>query len=123
MKTNHFLTALAAMVLSVSAFAQTNNTTAPATTPAAAPKANWDKKHPRRAEVNSRLNNQNARIDNKVDKGTMSPAEAHKLHKEDHAIRKEERTDAAANGGHLTKAEQKHINHQENKVSRQIKNH
>src|SRR5579883_2595129 len=110
MKTNHFLTALAALVLSASAFAQTNTNTAPA---ASSDKANWDKKHPRRAQVNSRLNNQNARVDNKVDNGTMSKGEANKIHKEDHAIRKEERADAAANGGHITKAEQKHINHQE----------
>lgn len=88
-----------------------------------AQKAQWDKDHPRRAQVNSRLNNQNARTDNKVDDGKMSKAEASKIHTEDHSIRKEERRDAAANGGHITKAEQKHINHQENKVSHQIKTH
>ncbi len=101
--------AFAALVLATSASAQDQS--------------KFDKTHPRRAEVNSRLNNQNARIDNKVDDGKMSKAEAAKLHKEDHAIRKEEKRDAAANGGHLTKAEQKHINHQENHVSKQIKNH
>lgn len=83
----------------------------------------FDKTHPRRAQVNSRLNNQNARVDNKVDNGKMSKGEAAKIHGQDHAIRKEERRDAAANGGHITKAEQKHINHQENKVSKEIKNH
>jgi hypothetical protein len=106
MKTN-ILTAVAVLLLTGSAFAQ----------------AKFDKTHPRRAQVNSRLNNQNARVDNKVDDGKMSKAEGAKIHKQDHAIRKEERRDAAANGGHITKAEQTHINHQENKVSKEIKNH
>ncbi len=47
--------------------------------------------HPRRKEVNSRLANQNARIDRKEAKGKMSPKEANKLHKEDHQIRQEEK--------------------------------
>ena len=110
MKTNKFLSAafiVALGLISASGFAQSN----------------FDATHPRRAEVNSRLNNQNARVDNKVADGKMSPAEGAKIHAQDHAIRKEERRDAAANGGHLTKAEQVHINHQENHVSREIKNH
>jgi len=125
MKITKILTAasvIALSFLSVTSFAQT--TPASSSAPAAAPaKGNWDKNHPRRAQVNSRLNNQNARVDNKVDDGKMSKGEANKIHKEDHAIRKEERRDAAANGGHITKAEQKHINKQENHVSKQIKNH
>ena len=83
----------------------------------------WAKNHPRRHEVNSRLANQNARVDNKVADGKMSKAEAAKIHKEDHQIRQEERDMAAQNHGHITKQEQKVLNHQENKVSRQIKNH
>ena len=112
MKTNIFLSAAALLVASVMAIP----------TNAQDKKADFDKTHPRRAEVNKRLDNQNARVDNKVDEGKMSKGEAKKIHKEDHAIRKEERRDAAENGGHITKAEQKHINHQENKVSKQIKN-
>lgn len=83
----------------------------------------WAKNHPRRAEVNGRLANQNARIHDKVEDGKMSKAEAAKLHKEDHQIRQEERDMAAQNHGHITRQEKKVLNHQENKVSRQIKNH
>lgn len=79
--------------------------------------------HPRRAQVNSRLARQNARIDNKVDNGTMSKKEAGKLHHEDHQIRQEERDMASQNHGHITKQEQKTLNQQENHVSQQIKNH
>jgi hypothetical protein len=83
----------------------------------------WEKDHPRREQVNDRLANQNARIDKKVASGEMSKGEAHKLHKEDHQIRQEERAMASQNGGHITKQEQKTLNQQENAVSRDIKAH
>ena len=41
---------------------------------------------------------------------------------DDHAIRAEERADAAVNGGHITRAEQRNINRQENANSRTIYN-
>lgn len=52
----------------------------------------------------------------------MSKAQARTLHKEDRQIRREERNMAAQNGGHITKPEQRVLNQQENKVSRQIGN-
>ena len=55
----------------------------------------FDKTHPRRAEVNHRL----ARQDQ---------------------IRQEERDMASQNGGHITKSEQRTLNQQENAVSQQI---
>ncbi|MBF0516733.1 MAG: hypothetical protein HQK97_06385 [Nitrospirae bacterium] len=82
----------------------------------------WQKTHPRRAEVNKRLANQNKRINNKVKNGKMSPDQAQKLKAEDRAIRQEERNMAKLNGGHITKAQQKALNQQENAVSNQIKN-
>ena len=85
--------------------------------------ANWDKNHPRREQVNSRLKNQNERIDKKEANGTMSKAEGNKLKKNDHAIRQEEKDMAKQNGGHITKQEQKTLNQQENKNSKKIKNH
>jgi hypothetical protein len=80
----------------------------------------WQKDHPRRTEVNGRLANQNRRIHNEVKDGQISKAQAQKLHSEDHAIRQEERTMASTNGGHITKAEQRSLNQQENQVSKQI---
>ncbi|KFX30788.1 hypothetical protein [Ralstonia solanacearum] len=82
----------------------------------------WQKDHPRRAEVNQRLANQNRRIHNEVKEGEMSKAQARTLHKEDRQIRREERNMAAQNGGHITKPEQRVLNQRENKVSRQIGN-
>jgi hypothetical protein len=82
----------------------------------------WQKDHPRRAEVNQRLDNQNARIHNEVKEGEMSKAKAAQLHKDDHQIRQEERSMASQNGGHITKQEQKTLNQQENAVSKKIGN-
>jgi len=83
-------------------------------------KAQWDKNHPRRAEVNKRLENQNARIRKEEKSGEITKAQAQQLHKEDHQIRQQERSDAAKHGGHITKGEQRQLNKEENAVSRQI---
>jgi hypothetical protein len=80
----------------------------------------WDQKHPRRAEVNGRLAVQNLRIHQEVREGDLTRKQAHALHAEDRTIRKEERFMAGQNGSHITRAEQRALNQQENKVSRQI---
>lgn len=80
----------------------------------------WQANHPRRAEVNERLAYQNYRIDRDVACGEMSYREADRLHREDRAIRGEERSMAAYNGGYITRGEQRMLNAQENAVSRQI---
>jgi hypothetical protein len=80
----------------------------------------WAENHPRRAEVNARLNNQNRRINNEVKDGEITKQQANALHKDDHQIRQEERDMASQNGGHITKAEQGVLNQQENAVSKEI---
>lgn len=80
----------------------------------------WKEDHPRRAEVNSRLNNQNRRIDEGVENGSLTKRQAGQLHREDRAIRAEERAIASEHGGHITKGEQRMLNRQENRVSHQI---
>jgi hypothetical protein len=87
---------------------------------ALADETQWQKDHPRRTEVNKRLANQNKRIHEERKDGEITKAQAAKLHAEDHAIRQEERTMASTNHGHITKAEQKSLNQQENQVSKQI---
>jgi hypothetical protein len=83
-------------------------------------KGDWKKDHPRRAEVNNRLNNQNKRIHQEVKEGEISKGQAANLHKQDHQIRQEERDMASQNGGHITKQEQRTLNQQENGVSKEI---
>ena len=80
----------------------------------------WNQDHPRRAEVNGRLANQDRRINQERKEGEISKAQAQKLHKEDRQLRKEEKIMASHHGGHITKQEQRTLNHQENVVSRQI---
>lgn len=80
----------------------------------------WERNHPRRDQVNDRLANQNRRIHQEVREGEISRGEARQLHREDRAIRSEERTMSGFNNGHITPAEQRALNQQENAVSKQI---
>src|SRR5271169_4821889 len=80
----------------------------------------WQKNHPRRTQVNHRLDNQDKRIHNDVKNGTLTKGQAASLHKEDHQVRQEERDMASQNGGHITKPEQTVLNGQENNISGQI---
>jgi hypothetical protein len=80
----------------------------------------WERNHPRRDQVNDRLANQNRRINRELKEGEITKQQANQLHREDHAIRQEERDMAKINGGHITKGEQKVLNQQENAVSGQI---
>lgn len=106
--TRKFLT-VAAVALSLSGFAT-----------ASLAETAWQKTHPRRTEVNHRLAHQNRRIHQERKEGELNARQAARLHREDHTIRREERAMARTNGGHVTKAEQRALNQQENRVSRQI---
>ena|SRR5215467_10486991 len=80
----------------------------------------WERNHPRRDQVNDRLENQNRRINRELREGEITKGQARQLHSEDRAIRNEERTMSKFNNGHITPAEQKSLNQQENAVSKQI---
>ncbi len=80
----------------------------------------WERNHPRRDEVNDRLQNQNERIHEGVKDGQLTHKEARQLHREDHAIRAQERRYARHHGGHISKREQGKLNAEENAVSHQI---
>jgi hypothetical protein len=80
----------------------------------------WQKHHPRRTEVNARLHRQDTRIHRERKEGDLTGAQARNLHQQDHSVRTDERAMAASDHGHITKADQRALNHQENGVSRQI---
>jgi hypothetical protein len=80
----------------------------------------WQAHHPRRTEVNGRLAMQDARIDQEVHTGQISPAQAARLHGADQRIRAQERQMAAMHGGHLTRREQARLNAEEDRVSHRI---
>ena len=80
----------------------------------------WERNHPRRDQVNDRLANQSRRINQEYREGEISRGQARVLHREDRQVRREERTMASLDGGHITRADQRALNQQENVISRQI---
>jgi hypothetical protein len=80
----------------------------------------WQRNHPWRVQVNHRLDNLNRRINTDRREGELSPWQAHALHREDRAIRHEERVMASFDHSHLTRADHRALNQQENAVSGQI---
>jgi hypothetical protein len=82
--------------------------------------APWDQTHPRRAEVNHRLSHQDRRIDHELRTGKITFRQAAMLHREDHMARRDERFDARFDRSHLTRADQRSLNQDENGISGQI---
>jgi len=82
--------------------------------------ATWVKKHPRQAEVLGREHHQIARINTERREGEITGAQAKALRASDRSIAAEDHADAKANGGYITKAEQKDLNAQENADSKTI---
>jgi hypothetical protein len=80
----------------------------------------WERHHPRRDEVIDRLHHQNMRIRDERSDGELSGRQARILHREDRAIYRHEQFDARLNGGHITRAEKRALNQEENGVSHQI---
>ncbi len=87
----------------------------------AAPVRHWQANHPRRVEVNHRLERQSARIHWERKEGKITQRQAMALHRDDWKIRREERVAARMNGGHITSGEQSTFNRQENAVNKQIR--
>ena len=79
------------------------------------------KKHPRRNQVNKRVKNQRSRINKDVKNGSLTTQQANQLKSNDAAIKAQEHADVKANGGSLTKPEQKQINQEENANSTLIR--
>jgi hypothetical protein len=73
-----------------------------------------------RNEVNNRQGNQQARINNGVRDGQLTPGETHNLENRDASINRQAQADRAANGGRLTGQERQQINQRQNNVSNAI---
>jgi septal ring factor EnvC (AmiA/AmiB activator) len=80
----------------------------------------WQKDHPKREQVNGRLDNQNKRITQEKKEGEITKAQAKNLRANDKAVRGEEKQMASTNGGHITNTEQKALNQQLNQNSKAI---
>ena len=79
-----------------------------------------DPGHPRVNEVNAREQNQQDRIANGVKNRTMTPGQASRVENREQNIENQQKADMAAHNGHLTKGEQKQLNKEQNRTSKQI---
>jgi|SRR5580704_9186290 hypothetical protein len=79
-----------------------------------------DPGHPRVNQVDQRQANQQERIGQGLQSGSLTAGEAQHLEKNEAKIQQQKNADMAAHGGHLTKSEQNQINREQNAQSRQI---
>jgi hypothetical protein len=105
--------AIGGLMLAGSAVAQTS------TTSGAGPGV-VDPGHPRVNQVNGRQQNQQNRIANGEKNGTLTPQQSANLEKREANVQAREQKDMAEHNGHLTKAEQRGINRQQNRISKSI---
>lgn len=80
----------------------------------------WVQSHPRQAQVLARTHHQIARINDERREGDLTPAEARALKGSTRAIAQQTRAYAQANGGYITRGEQRQLNRQLNVQSRAI---
>jgi len=106
--------AIGGLMFAGSAVAQTASTTS-----GAGPGV-VDPGHPRVNEVNRREGNQQKRIANGINNGSLSSQQAANLEKREASVQKQEQADMAKHNGHLTKANQRQLNHRENRISKSI---
>lgn len=71
-------------------------------------------------EVQNRINNQNARINQGVHSGSLTSGEYHRLDTSEDRIQAQRNRDLRANGGRLTAAEYHQLNREENGLSDRI---
>ena len=71
-------------------------------------------------EVNDRQRNQQKRIGEGVENGSLTPGETAHLEKQEAAIHHEVKTERKANGGTLTAKERRQVNRQQNRESARI---
>jgi hypothetical protein len=76
--------------------------------------------HPRVNQVNQRRADQRARIHQGVKSGQLTGSERHSLNTQERGIHSEEHTMRSEDNGHLTKADQRSLNQQQNQVSKDI---
>lgn len=80
----------------------------------------WERQHPRRDQVIDRVQNQDRRIREERREGDITTAQARALRVSDRSIRLQQRADARANHGHITRAEQRILDQELNANSNAI---
>jgi hypothetical protein len=116
--TNTFTKSL--LVLAVGGLMIAGSASAQTSTTSGAGPGVVDPGHPRVNEVNNREENQQQRIGNGIKSGKLNSQQAANLEKRETNVQNREKADMAKNNGHLTKAEQRGINRQQNRISKSI---
>lgn len=116
-KLTNSLLVLAASGLFVlgSAAAQTQNSNT-----AGAGAGEVDPGHPRVNQVNRRETHQQNRIANGIKNDRLTPGQTARLERGERRLQNNEKKDMAADNGHLTKKDQRQLNHEANHMSRRI---
>jgi hypothetical protein len=81
---------------------------------------NVDPGHPRVNQVNQREQNQQERIANGVKSGQLTRGETRRLERGEQRLENNEKKDMAKDNGHLTKKDQRQLNHEANHMSKRI---
>jgi hypothetical protein len=79
-----------------------------------------DPGHPRVNQVNQREQNQQNRIANGIKNDKLTPGQAARLERGEQRLVKNEKKDMAKDNGHLTKKDQRQLNHEANNMSKRI---
>jgi len=110
-----FVLAVGGLMVVGSAAAQTQNSNT-----SGAGAGQVDPGHPRVNQVNSRETNQQNRIANGIKNGQLTPGQTAHLEKGEQRLQNNEKRDMAKDNGHLTKQNQKQLNHEANNMSKRI---
>ncbi len=81
----------------------------------------YDPGHPRVNEMDGRMERSQDAIKNGVRQGTLTHAQARNLERGEQRIKNQEQKDMAANGGHLTQAQQNQLNRAQNLENHKIR--
>jgi hypothetical protein len=79
-----------------------------------------DPGHPRVNQINQREENQQNRIANGIKNDKLTPGQAAHLERGEQRLQNNEKKDMAADGGHLTKQDQRQLNREANHMSKRI---
>lgn len=80
----------------------------------------WVRHHPARAQIHARSNFQQERITHERVEGDLTHQQAMGLRQQIHGVNQQARSEAMANGGHLTPDEARQLHQQQNAIGQQI---
>ena len=87
---------------------------------AASADTRWENRHPRQDQVLDRDAHLRREIRHERREGELTRAQAHRMMRADHVIAREDHLMARANGGYITKGEQRALNHQETRLKHHV---